>query len=273
MRVVVVVVVMVVATVVAMVMAMVVTIVLVRVVVRVVMVMVDVIMVNVMVMVIVVVMVVVHGFGWVGVQSDTDLFNIYSDIILRNIEQHEGVKVGGHNINNLRYVDDSVINADSEEKLQNILTTVTIKSENKELHLNAKKTECMVISKHEDVEAQKFYEEIEKAKGYLKSHNIIIVLGDFNAKVGDERIEDVGPRGIGTVNDRGSRLIEWCQINDFTTQILGIKTTLGDSGLVRAPEIEEETKYITSSFRNNSKTPSKHRSHCQEPAVIQIIFQ
>ena len=37
--------------------------------------------------------------------------------------------------------------ADSEEKLKNILTTVTAESENKGLQLDAKKTECMVISK------------------------------------------------------------------------------------------------------------------------------
>ncbi|GFN82984.1 craniofacial development protein 2-like protein [Plakobranchus ocellatus] len=44
----------------------------------------------------------------------------------------------------------------------------------------------------------------------------MIVMGDFNAKVGDERKEDVvGPSGIGTVNERGSRLIEWCQVNEF----------------------------------------------------------
>ncbi|GFN73525.1 craniofacial development protein 2 [Plakobranchus ocellatus] len=64
-------------------------------------------------------------------------------------------------------------------------------------------------SDNEDVEVEKFYEEIEKAKGYLKSHDIIIVMGDFNAKVGDERVEDdVGPSSIGTVNERGIRLIE-----------------------------------------------------------------
>ncbi|GFO30555.1 craniofacial development protein 2-like protein [Plakobranchus ocellatus] len=44
-------------------------------------------------------------------------------------------------------------------------------------------------------------------------------MGDFNAKVGDESVEDVaGPSGIGTVivNEHGIRLIEWCQVNDFT---------------------------------------------------------
>ncbi|GFN97591.1 craniofacial development protein 2-like protein [Plakobranchus ocellatus] len=71
-------------------------------------------------------------------------------------------------------------------------------------------------SDSEDVEVEKFYEEIEKAKGYLKFQDIITVMGDFNAKVRDERIEDVvGPSGLGTVNVRGSRLIEWCKINDF----------------------------------------------------------
>ncbi|GFN81032.1 craniofacial development protein 2-like protein [Plakobranchus ocellatus] len=68
-----------------------------------------------------------------------------------------------------------------------------------------------------DVEVEKFYEEIEKAKGYLKSQDTIIVMGNFNAKVGDERVKDVvGPSGIGTVNERGSRLIECYQVKDFT---------------------------------------------------------
>ena len=77
-----------------------------------------------------------------------DLFNTFNEMILRNIKHHEDVRVGGNNINNLRYSDDTVLMADSEEKLQNILTTVTVESENKGLQLNAKKTECMVISKH-----------------------------------------------------------------------------------------------------------------------------
>ena len=76
-----------------------------------------------------------------------DVLNIYSEMILRNIKHHEVVRVGGNNINNLRYVDDTVLIADSEEKLHYILTRVIIESENKRFQLSVKTTECTVISK------------------------------------------------------------------------------------------------------------------------------
>ena len=72
-------------------------------------------------------------------------------MILQNIKHHEGVRVGGNNINNLRYAEDTMLIADSEEKLQNILTPITIEGENKGLQLNAKKTGCIVISKQPDI--------------------------------------------------------------------------------------------------------------------------
>ena len=39
----------------------------------------------------------------------------------------EGVNVGGHNINNWRYADDTSLLAQEEQKLQNLLTTVNDK--------------------------------------------------------------------------------------------------------------------------------------------------
>ena len=31
-----------------------------------------------------------------------DLFSLYSEMIMRQIEEIEGLKIGGHNINNIR---------------------------------------------------------------------------------------------------------------------------------------------------------------------------
>ncbi|GFS23497.1 lactation elevated protein 1-like [Elysia marginata] len=76
-----------------------------------------------------------------------DLFSLYSEMIMRQIEEMEGLKIGGHNINNIRYADDTVLTADSEEKLQELLNKVVEETKNKGLELNSKKTESMIITR------------------------------------------------------------------------------------------------------------------------------
>ena len=53
-----------------------------------------------------------------GYVLSPDPFNIHNEMILRNLEDIKGVKVGGYNCNNLRYADDTVLIASSEEGLQ-----------------------------------------------------------------------------------------------------------------------------------------------------------
>ena len=57
------------------------------------------------------------------------------------------MKIGGRNINNLRYADDTVLLAETEEDLQNIVDQVKRESESFGLLMNAKKTKTMVFSK------------------------------------------------------------------------------------------------------------------------------
>ena len=57
-----------------------------------------------------------------------DLFNLYSEVILRNFDGSEGLKANGENLNNLRYADDTSLLAGSEEDLQRLLNIVVEES-------------------------------------------------------------------------------------------------------------------------------------------------
>ena len=70
-----------------------------------------------------------------------DLFNYDSEMILQELEVEKGLKVGGQNITNLRYADDIILLAKSEEDLQKLLDVVVRESELKGLSINCKKTE------------------------------------------------------------------------------------------------------------------------------------
>ena len=54
-------------------------------------------------------------------------------------ELQVGVKIGGKNINNLRYVNDTTLIAKSEEELKSLLMRVKAESERTGLKLNIKK--------------------------------------------------------------------------------------------------------------------------------------
>ena len=73
------------------------------------------------------------------------LFNLYAEYIMRNARLDEiqaGIKIAGRNINNLRYVDDTTLMAESEE-LKSLLMKVKEESKKVGLKLNIHKTKIM----------------------------------------------------------------------------------------------------------------------------------
>ena len=68
---------------------------------------------------------------------------IYTKYIVRNAglnEAQAGIKIGGRNINNLRYADDTTLMAESEEELKSFLMKVKEEREKDGLKLNIQKT-------------------------------------------------------------------------------------------------------------------------------------
>ena len=58
-------------------------------------------------------------------------------------ETQTGIKIAGRNINNLRYADDTILTAESEEELKSYLMKVKVESEKVGLMLNTQKTKIM----------------------------------------------------------------------------------------------------------------------------------
>ena len=74
------------------------------------------------------------------------LSNLYAEYIIRNIrldEAQAGIKIAGRNINNLRYADDTMLMAESEEELKSLLMKAKEKNEKAGLKLNIKKMKIM----------------------------------------------------------------------------------------------------------------------------------
>ena len=58
-------------------------------------------------------------------------------------ELQVGIKIGGRNINNLRYTDDTTLMTESEEELKSLLMWVKEESEKDGLKLNIQKIKIM----------------------------------------------------------------------------------------------------------------------------------
>ena len=61
-------------------------------------------------------------------------------------EAQAGVKIGGRNINNLRYADDTTLMTESKEKLKSLMMKVKEDSEKVGLKLNIQKMKIMASS-------------------------------------------------------------------------------------------------------------------------------
>ena len=77
------------------------------------------------------------------------MFKLYDEYIMRNTRLDElktRIKIGGKNINNLRYADDTTLMAESEEELKSLLRRVKEKSEKAGLKLSIQTTKIMASS-------------------------------------------------------------------------------------------------------------------------------
>ncbi|XP_055373661.1 craniofacial development protein 2-like [Condylostylus longicornis] len=88
--------------------------------------------------------------------------------------------------------------------------TLLLQIHAKPLNINIIQTYAPTADKTDEA-VESFYNEVEELMKMTKKHEINIIMGDFNAKIGKSQVEKiVGPFGLGTRNPRGDRLIQFC---------------------------------------------------------------
>ncbi|XP_013145032.1 PREDICTED: uncharacterized protein LOC106108413, partial [Papilio polytes] len=67
------------------------------------------------------------------------------------------------------------------------------------------------------IEIEEFYGQIDTLMQQTRKHDITLLIGDLNAKVGSTSVPGVtGSYGLGSRNDRGDILVEFCQDKELT---------------------------------------------------------
>ena len=95
-------------------------------------------------------------------------------------EAWAGIKIAGRNINNLRYADDTILMAESEEELKILLMNVKEQTEKAGFKLNIKKTWQTVLSLHANRG-----EKMESVTDFIFLGSKITPNGDCNHEIKD----------------------------------------------------------------------------------------
>ena len=82
----------------------------------------------------------------------------------------------------------------------------------------------------EETETGQFYEDIQHLLELTPKKDVLLILGDWNAKVRSQEIKGrTGKFGLGVQNEAGQRLIEFCQENKVVITNTLFQQHKGDS--------------------------------------------
>ena len=89
------------------------------------------------------------------------------------------------------------------------------------VHLDTKPVQTSIIqvyaptSTHTDEEIEEFYSQLQTVQDSINNNNPTIIMGDFNAKVGQgaSKHQGLGPHGLGLRNESGEKLLTFSQAN------------------------------------------------------------
>jgi len=119
-----------------------------------------------------------------GCISSPCLFNLYEEYIMRNAgldDAQARIKIAGRNISKLRYADDTILMAESEEDLKNFLMSMKEESEKVGLKLHIQKTKIMASGPI--TSWQRDWETMETVRDFILGGSKITADGDCSHEI------------------------------------------------------------------------------------------
>ena len=110
--------------------------------------------------------------------------NLYAEYIMQNArldEAQAGIKIARRNIYNLRYADDTILTAESEEEQKSLLMKVKEENEKVGLKLNIQKTKIMASGPITSWEIDR--ETLETVSDFILGGSKITVDGDCSCEI------------------------------------------------------------------------------------------
>lgn len=104
-----------------------------------------------------------------GCVLSPQLYNIYAEYVIRKALDGwtKGISIGGRTINNLRFADDTVLFANSEDELAALLTRIKDISVAYGLDINLSKSKLMVIDRGEQIQLTGRLKELEVVHSFI----------------------------------------------------------------------------------------------------------
>ena len=107
-------------------------------------------------------------------------------LVMDEMKQLDGIKIGGGNINNIRYADDTILLADTEERLQELIDRLDEEGRAIGLKINIGKTEVMGMTKRTEqlrVEAHVNGEAVRQVSSFRYLGSLISEDGRCDAEI------------------------------------------------------------------------------------------
>ena len=109
------------------------------------------------------------------------------------------------------------------KRVQNAVLGCNLKNDRMiSVHFQGKPFNITVIqvyaptSNTEEAEVERFYEDLQDLLELTPKKDVLLIIGDWNAKVGGQETPGVtGKFGLGVRNEAGQRLIEFCLVKSL----------------------------------------------------------